>query len=278
MNKAVSKTLLVFIPITILCTVVRYVQLATVIDFNTGFYDTSSGFLSSLLYILLGLGFVLLVLAALFDRKSKSEFYIKKLGQVSEPDVKILGLMFLIAAAAGIYTIFTGGLKLPQMLALVISVIAYALIGWVLFMKRRISAVSGYLMLLLGISNTIKLVMIFMDNLVITRMSEHLILLLTYVLMALFYFAYGRVFSRNDGRFGRAKAEVLGYSALGLIFCETVSKIIFWLTSSDTMREYLASEGTVFIKPDMLAAAEGIVIFTLLYVLFKHPEGSKDEA
>ena len=82
----------------------------------------------------------------------------------------------------------------------------FAAIGFILLGSKKIKPFVGYLMLLISISYTLKSASLFMGDTIITRVSDELLLLLSYV-SAVFL---GQVF------FGQRKQ---GYPQKAFVFC-----------------------------------------------------------
>lgn len=280
MNKTASKTFAFFIPITVICTVIRYLQLVSGIDYNTGFYYNHIGILGSLFYIVLGAGGLGLIIFSVWDKNSRNNFYVKRISKIDENETLIIAVMFLITGAVSVYTLVMQVINNENGVNIIISLIGAAGFlseGLLLCRKKRVTHSAGYLLLILAVYFAAQVITGFMEHLVITRMSEYLVLLMIGICLVFFFLSLGRVFSRNEGNGARLRTSVFGFSACAMIFSETASKLVFWITSSDTMRNYLMSDGVKFVMPDMVVVAEGILVFALLFVMLKTPFKKNDD-
>lgn len=274
-----SKTFIFFIITSVACVAVRYMQLVSAIDFETGFYYNHAGFLGGLLYIIFAAGFVGIVAFSFIDKRKKHQFFVKKMSLIDETETVIISFMFILMGVVlifGFVSIFGGRPAAIEVINGLIGITGFLAVGLLLYIRKRITALSGYLLLLPCIYYTVRAISVFMEHLVITRMSEYLIILLSDILLVFFFLGLGRIFSRNEGRFTRVRTAVCGFSAAALIFSETIAKIIYWLTSSGAMRDYLSADGTKFIMPDMQTSAEGIIVITLLIIMLKTPYKKSD--
>jgi hypothetical protein len=261
--------------------IVRFVQfVAGIIDFNTGFFEYYAGTLKSLHYIILCIIIVGFLVLAIFEKKRKTIFFKKKLGHFDDTDTAICGIMLLLAGFAVIYTAFTSGiagLGFIEILTVMFGTAAYGFSGGVLLFRRRTYPSVGLAFLALSVYYVVRLVFLFLENHIILSMSEHLIRLLTVIMLALFYLSAGRMFMRAESKTTRIKACVFGFFAVTVAVSEVMAKLIFLFGSPSVMRNNLIrSASTKFIMPDMLIAAETIALLTiLLTMLRRRPERVK---
>jgi hypothetical protein len=248
--------------------IIRYLQFAfDTIDFNTGFFYHYTGAVKHLHYIALGVIFVGLIILTITEKKRKTRFFTKRLSHFDDSDTALCGIMLLLAAFAVAYTaIITGfeNLDTTQTLMAFLGTAAYAFAGGALLFRKRTYPSIGIAFLALSGYYVARLVTLFLENHIILNMSEHLIRLIFTIAIALFYISAGRMFMRAESKSTRAKACVFGFFAIIAAVSEISAKVVFMFGSPSVTRYNLNSAATQFIAPDMLFAAETIVVLVFL--------------
>lgn len=273
-QKALPLALAVCGGMTVVCTVLRLLQLSSVIDYETGFFHTYSGSLSWILYAFLGAAGAAFVLLSVLDRRRKCFFYTKRMGQIDGTETLLCGVMYLLAAVFVLIDLagqIGGGAGIHVVLSCCVGAGGYLLAGASLVKNKRITASAGFSFLMLGFYYTMMSVVNFMSHNVITQISDYLLRLLTDICLVLFFLFAGRIFSRNETKTTRIRVSVFGLGALLLILTETLSKLIYWITISEAQRGYLSQPDVVFLMPDAQFVAKGIAVLVTMIVLVKLP-------
>lgn len=279
MTKTYSRSLPAMIVTILALTVTRYIQFAVAVDFETGFFNPASGFIAPLYYIVLGLGFAALLISSSLDRKARQALFYKKPAQLDESACLLFGLLFIVAAVGTILTgsstghTGAGREALINLLVKILGVLGFAAAGIVLCRQRRAGTAAGVLMLIPAAYCTLKAMRIFLEYFILLQLSDHLIRMIAYLLMALFFLAAGRILLQTDARRTRQRFLICGGLAGGLIVSEVVSKLVYWFSSSEAMRDYLAS-GAAYMLPDAEFFAAGILVVAMTWIFAKTPDNA----
>lgn len=264
--KKSRSVLIEFTIIACACAIIaRYMQLIRgAINFDTGFFDYTSGFLRHIHYIVLALAFGGLIAIAVVEKKKRTTFFTKRLGHLDQSDTFMCGIMMLLAAFALFFTAFQGRAEVETSDA-VIAVFgsgAYTAAGLILLIKKRALPSVGICFLFLAMYYVIDLVRTFLGNYVLLNMSEHLVRLIFTTFLALFFVTAGRMFLRAESKSTRVKTCIFGFFSAIVVISEILSKMLFWFGSPVVARTELQT--TSFVPPDMQFSAEAIVLLTLL--------------
>lgn len=265
------------LPIAAVCAAViavifRTFQLVVTVDYNEmGFFDTDAGFLPTYgFYLLLVIAAVVFVIAAFIDNKNMNTAFLSDKDALTSKHTAVFGISFLIAACLRFYMVvfsFKGfGI---DFIGEGIIFLTFAIIGFVLLGSRRVRPSVGYLMLLISISYTLKSAALFMGDTVITRVSDELILLLSYVSAVFFFLSLGRYFSANESKRTRHKLLIFAAVSACLSACASLSGYIALLIDGVYMKDHMdqhpVSEiGTV------------IIAFAVIFVLYVKKAGFDD--
>jgi hypothetical protein len=216
------------------------------------------------------LGFLIL---ALIEKRRKTVFFTKKMGHFDGSDTSLCGIILLVAGFSVAYVAVTGGLAelgVIDLIAAVLGTLAYGFAGCVLLFKKRTYPSVGFAFLVLAGYYIIRLVRLFLENYIILSMSEHLIRLIITMTLPLFFLSAGRMFLRAESKTTRIKVCVFGFFTATAAVSEVTAKLIFLFGSPRVTRNSLMnSAATQFIAPDMLAAAEAVVLVTFLLTLLR---------
>jgi hypothetical protein len=270
-----SRTFLITFTIIAVAAVViiRYAQFAAdVIDFNTGFFYHYAGPLKYLHYIALGIVFIGLTVLTVIEKKRRTRFFNKRLSHFDDSDTAICGIMLLLAAFAVVYTAVGEGLRsfgTVEILMTSLGTAAYVFSGGILLIRKRTFPSVGIAFLALSGYYVARLIVIFLENPIILSMSEHLIMLIFTITVALFYLSAGRMFMRAESKTTRIKTCIFGFFAVIVAATEITAKVVFMFGSPSVMRYSLTSSATQFITPDMLFAAETIAILAFILSMVK---------
>lgn len=256
------------LPIAAVCAaavtvIFRAFQLLVTVDYNEmGFFSTDAGFLSTYgFYILLIAAAAVFIAAVFIDNKNMNTAFRGDKSALAGKHTAVLGVSFLIAACLKFYMVvfsFKGfGI---DFIGEGIIFLVFAVIGFMLLGSRKVRSSVGYLMLLISISYTLKAAALFMGDTVITRVSDELILLLSYVSAVFFFLSLGRYFSGNESKGTRHKLLIFAALSACLSGCASLSGYIALLISSDYMKDHMELHPVSEIGALIIALA---VIFVL---------------
>lgn len=264
MSKNSKTALIFFIPMTVLCTIIRYFQLIVSIDHTTGFYYEDAGFLGIALYIALAVTAVGVLLFSLFDKKKNSSVFTKTVTQFTSAQTGIAGVLFLIAGCScfyGVITMFSSGIEAMSFIGALAASICFVVIGFMLLGNKTIKPATGYIMLVLTIYYTVRAASLFMATLIITRISESLIELLVYVVFVLFLLSLGRIYSGNEAKSTRIKAILFGFSSGAMSLSMCVAKFAAILTAPAEISAQLTFPSLEYFAIGILSTGAIIMLF-----------------
>lgn len=269
------------LPIASVCAAViavifRVFQILVAVDYNEmGFFDPNAGFFATWgFYVFLIIAAAAFIFTAIKDNKNMNTAFLCDKNTLTPKQTAILGISFLIGACLKFYMLvfkFKGiGL---DFLGEGVIFLVFAAIGFVLLGSRKIKSGIGYLMLVISISYTLKAAALFMQDTIITRVSDELILLLSYVSAVFFFLSLGRFISSNEGKGTRHKLLIFAAVSACLSSCASLAGCIAYLIDGDYMKEHM----------DIHPVSEiGVIIlaFAVLFVLYgkkAEPETDKNE-
>ncbi len=234
MKKSITNiiTILTFIAGALICIGLRIYAHIGLIDHVTGFYYPEASFSGAMFYVITAAYAVCFLARAITEKLRKLPPYVRKYSQFTKRQCWVMGIFFLISGASMFYEIFNIIGKGNSLAAAgyAVASAAYLFIGFQLLGSGQVKKSSGYTMLIISVYFTISAASLFMNNLVIIRVSEYLILLLSYVAAALFFLALGRFFSDNDSKNSRVKIIFFGFTSSLLMLTATVPRfaVIFF--------------------------------------------------
>ena len=263
MKKILNIIPLTAIIVSLAAVLLRVFQLLVVVDYSEmGFFDMNAGFLPCYgLYILFILAAVILVIGAVSDKKKSHEAFRFKAKSLSPKQTSALGFSFVAAAALKLYDLVFGfKLSLDYAGEAVIFVV-FAVIGFILLSKKAVSPSAGYLQLLISISFTIKSAVLFMQDTIIVRVSDELILLMSYIMSVLFFLALGRFLSANESKHSRGKLFVCGGTAAILSLCASLSGYIALIVDN----KYMSGKMTMHPLSQIGVSVIALTVIIVLY-------------
>jgi hypothetical protein len=259
-------SVIVFALFTVVMAAVRYVQFLVAVNVDTGFFDMHAGILGAAYYIAAGAGAVCLIAALAVDAKRRGPLYAKPSSDLPGADNLLIGVMFLVAAASLLISAF-GAQNIGEVLLYILGIIGFVLCG-VLTVKRRGAHTSGILMAIPALFCIVRAILIYLNSLVILHLSAKMIELMAYLLLTVFFLAFGKIFIGHDRGRTRARAFFCGAGAAALIISEVVAKIAYWFTGSQELRE-LISASEYYDQPSAEFTAMGLLALTCILALAK---------
>lgn len=258
--------------IAFISAVFRTFQLLVAVDYGEmGFFSTNAGFFASNgLYILFAIGAAALAAAAIFDKKRECTAFTHGADTLTPKQTMALGIVFLAGACLRLYDIIFNfkGISLGFFGEAIIFAVLAA-IGFMILSKAKLKPSTGYLMLVIAVSYTLKAADLFMGDTVIVRVSDELILLLSYVASVLFFLALGRFVSANESKYTRFKLIIFGGMAAVLSVCASLSGYIALIIDSGYMKPHMSAHPVSQIGTAAIA-------FTALAVIYGKKNESND--
>lgn len=220
----------------------RVFQLLVTVDYTEmGFYRTDSGFIFTWgLFVLMIAALAVFVFCAVKDNKNLSTAFVCTPLSLTPKQTALLGGAFLAGACLKFYMLAFdfSGINLNFIgEALIFAV--FAIIGFMLLGSRKLKPAVGYFMLIISISYTIKAAALFMQDTVITRVSDELILMLSYISAVFFFLSLGRFISSNESKGTRHKLLIFGGVSAMLSACASLSGYIALMLDSKYMSPHM---------------------------------------
>ena len=261
-----------FAAMLIVCTIVRYFQYTAVIDPQSGFFEHDGGFLTHLYYILFVVVVAGLAVLSFIDAKSKRGILPKVsagLTLSAVPAVIGAGLCafcgFLLAGEA--INAFGARLHIVQSAALTIAALGFTFIGYVVFTHRKARPISAIGFLFIAACYVCKASVLFMERIYTVNLSAQLIVLMVYLLLAVFFLSCGRLIVQSETRFTATVATVSGYTLVLLSFSESLSRIVYYFQSDSAVQRALVRGDNAFELPSVIFVAQGVAVAWFIYAL-----------
>ncbi|MDE7280252.1 MAG: hypothetical protein K2N36_00740 [Ruminiclostridium sp.] len=263
MKKIMNLIPLTAILVSAAALILRVFQLLVVVDYSEmGFFSTEAGFFPCYgLYILYALAAVILIVGAVVDKKKEHEAFLFKASHLSSGQISALGFSFVAAAALKLIDLVFGFDFSLDYVGEAVIFIMFAIIGFILLSKKTVRVSAGYLQLLISISFTVKSAVLFMQDTIIVRVSDELILLMSYVMSVLFFLALGRFLSGNESKHSRGKLLVCGGMAAVMSLCASLAGYIAMLVDSKYMEGKMAMHPISQLGVSVIALAVIIILY-----------------
>lgn len=265
MTKKSNIALIASIVFALAAVAFRSFQLLVTVDYGEmGFFSTDAGFFATNgLYVLLAVAAAVLILGAILDKKKEASAFTHGADTLTPKQTMALGIVFLLGACLRLYDIIFNfkGISVGFFgEALIFAV--FAAIGFMIISKVQLKPSTGYFMLVIAVSYTLKAADLFMGDTVIVRVSDELILLLSYVASVLLFLSLGRFISANETKFTRLKLVIFGGAAAIISACASLSGYIALIIDSEYMKNHMATHpvsqiGTAAIAFTVLAVIYG---------------------
>ena len=243
--------------------ILRVFQILVVVDYNEmGFFNTEAGFFPCYgLYILYALAAAVLIIGAVFDKKNDHEAFLVKAKHLSPKQTNVLGFTYVAAAVLKLYDLVFGFDFSFDYLGEVVIFAAFAIIGFILLSKKKVRKSAGFLQLLISISFTVKSAVLFMQDTIIVRVSDELILLMSYVMSVLFFLALGRFLSGNESKHSRGKLYVCGGMTAAMSLCASLAGYIAMIVDSKYMEGKMAMHPVSQLGASIIALAVILILY-----------------
>ena len=227
----------------VIALILRVFQLLVAVDYSEmGFFDADAGFfLTNGLYILLFIALIALTVGAIVDKRQESTAFFRPSASLTSKQTAILGFAFLVGACLRLYELVFrfNGFSLGFIGEALIFVI-FTAIGFIVLGSRRLRPSVGYLHIVICVSYTLKAASLFMQDTIIIRVSDELLLLLSYVCAVLFFLALGRFIASNESKLTRYKMLIFGGLTAAFSLCSSLAGYIALLIDSKYIGEHMA--------------------------------------
>ncbi len=256
--------------------ILRTGQLLTVVDYGTmGFFAEGTPFLAAGgIYLFFGI-FALLFIGGIFlDKKCGADGYTCKAENISPKYTMLMGIAFGVGFVVQFVQVFAGFEKFTLgILGEMVIMAAYLATSFIFLANKGIKRSVGYVQLIISVSFTVKAASLFMQDTIIVRVSDELILLLSYVASVMFFLAIGRFITDNENKRTREKLLFFGGAAAVLAVAASVAGGLAFLIDPQYMGENMANHPISEISTAFIA----ISVILALYGKKKEPDEKLEE-
>lgn len=262
-NKLQKLTLWEIIAMAAVTLVVRIWQLSTAVDYNTGFFTEDSGFVAQLLYVLLIIQLAVSVVLIVLDSKRKNIAITRNAQSLSPNQVLVMGFAFLAGAICCFLQLTFDFTKIDlAFIGNALVFLTYLIAAFLLLSRKKVREATGFVIIALPVSYTLKAGALFMSDTVIVRVSEELLPLLAYIAAVMFYLCMGRYLSGSEAPHSRHK----------LIFFASASFVLSTVSVAVKYPMYIVGNPEAAAQMKAPAISElgvWIVSLTVLVILFQ---------
>lgn len=248
----------------VLALIFRVFQLLVVVDYREmGFFAADAGFFpANGLYILLAVALFLFIIGSIVDKKAGCAAFTRPVASLTSKQTAALGVAFLIGAGLRFYELVFrfNGFGLGFIGEALIFVL-FTAIGFIILGSKKLKPVVGYLHMVICISYTLKAAALFMQDTIIIRVSDELLLLLSYVASVLFFLALGRFIAGNESRLTRHKLFIFGGCTAVLSLCATLAGYIALAVDSTYMGHHMAMH-------PLSEAGAAVIAFAVIFIVY----------
>ena len=242
----------------------RVFQLLVVVDYREmGFFAADAGFVPAYgLYLLLGVAAIVFIIGSKVDKKSGGPAFNKPAVSLTSKQTGALGAAFLIGAGLRFYELVFrfNGFGLGFIGEALIFVL-FTAIGFIILGSKKLKPVVGYLHMVICISYTLKAAALFMQDTIIIRVSDELLLLLSYVASVLFFLALGRFIAANESKLTRHKLFIFAACTGVLSLCATIAGYIALAIDSTYMGNHMNMH-------PLSEAGAAVIAFTVIFIIY----------
>ncbi|MBP5604656.1 MAG: hypothetical protein J6X60_03825 [Ruminiclostridium sp.] len=240
------------------CGAVRFFQMESLTEPDTGFFYRDAGFGGIIIYILLAVFAVAIIaLAFIGNARGESAYRVSSDG-MGKNATRFLGLSEVAGALFIGWSAFEGKEIMPTVTC-VISAICLLISGFVLCGRIVPPTYTGYVKLPLAVCLFLRTALFFNSDLIVLNHAENLIILMSCISFTLFAAANGRFYARVETKRSRI-AEVI-FALLTFLFSGVH-------TLSDFIAAISGGTGTKIVNLNTDAVAGFLISGTFLTVLF----------
>ena len=260
MKKGSGKIILIAALLSaVVCSAVRFFQIVSLTEYDTGFFYTGSEVGGLLIYILLAVCAVLLILLAFAGKKNGDDAFTLSSAGMGDNATRWLGISEIIGALLMALKLM-GENETAVTVTIVVSSAALIVSGAGLLGRVVPPKFTGHLKLIVAVCMFFRLANFFNGDLLVRNHAENLIILLTFILASAFYASLGRFYARIE-----TKNTRIGEISLGLLTFLGSATHVF----SDLLAmAFGGAEAAAFVKIDTDVAAAAVISAVYLAVIF----------
>lgn len=263
----------IFSSALVLCLFVRFVQLLTGIDLDTGFFLRGKGFLPFALYLMLALAGLALIAILLLDRRKATKNFDNP-RKIEGRGAVLTGFAFLVAACAVFFDLLKGFNKPVRngflIFIMIIGIAAMLFVGYATLSKREFTKGIGFGSSVVIIYVVLKSAGLFLQYMAIASVSDYVLDISFVVFFVFFLSAAIRLVTGNVRRFISTEAFFFGFMAAILSFSRNLPELVLSLVGPSAIKAEIPQ-----ISYENLAL--GLVCLVMTAALYSYKEKPADD-
>jgi len=223
------------IPAWALAFAARMLQICAGTDMTMGFLsDDNSFFADACFWLAVGLTFAAAIAAAAFDKKSGGALYTTPVERITDGRAAAIGFSLLLPAMGALYLGYSEAVipeesnisPSPFMMCVHFGFGALMLVSaFIILYKKEFKPALGFSMTAGAAYFTLCGIGVFLDNMAVTTVPEHLINCMSMILAAVFFMQLAALLSGNEGKRTRAALTVTGVTAATVILGNSLAVV-----------------------------------------------------
>lgn len=273
-----NKIWFIFLPVLLICTVVRYLQIIYAIDPVTGYYN-QGGVLPNLFLIVLILSIIVISGILLFDKGIKNTCRTVKLSNLSQNIPIFMGCVVLLLCSCYIYNIVNtfdiaihNSAYKPNVILLffqMFNLLIILIIGFRIISKGAITKNMGYLLIMPSIYYVVKVGVLFRSYFIINTISQN-VYNLSYCFLEIILFVFlARLYTGVEKKNTRIILLITSFSCALFCISTTLSRITANLIGPVEVRSQIGNNAE-----DLIV---GIFAVCIIINFFKKPKTNETE-
>ena len=243
----------------LICATVRFFQIMTLTDFETGFFFRGSELGGALGYVLLGVCSAFLILLAFLGRKRGNSAYFVSSDGMGSNATRGLGAAEMIGGLMIGFKV-TQGLDVFSIICEAVIAAVFIISGATLLGRIKPPKYTGHIKLIAALVLFFRAATVFNDDFLIRQHAEHLIVLFSLLLFSAFTAANGRFYARVETK--NSRVGEISLAAITFLFSAT--HVI-----SDLFSMAFGGAGaSAFVSVDLEVAAAAVISAAFLIVIF----------
>lgn len=302
MNKNSRLGLWLVIPAWALDFAARTAQICAGTDMTTGFLKRDNGFfMDACFWLAVGVTLIASIAAAVCDRKKGSALYTTEVSRVTDGRAGTIGFGLLLPAMGALYSGYAEAVIpeesniSPSPFMMIVNFLFGGIMlvsAFVILYKKEFRPGLGFSLTAGAAYYTLCGIGVFLDNMAVTTVPEHLINCLCMAAAAVFFMQLASLLSGNEGKHTRGALAVSGAVSAVMILgsslavfasylmgpAETASRIVTSKTQAEMLYQMSHGDHAYYMSlvPVQLTAA-GVFIVMALVALYMKPSDKPAE-
>ncbi len=276
MNKIIKtgKALILSVVSAVVLITVRMLVLSDGIDYSNGLYALGGETINTVYYTLLAVFGIGINVFAFFDIKGKEQLPLNKAGKKYGYAMGIIMIIGGAGAAPTVVSGFSQGMGLNRIAALVYCICAIVS-GMILFRNGRIHQAHCIAAAGIIISYLLREIIFFIDNPLLFKNPQQMMVMLYYITSTLFWINTGRLISGGEKKLTRACAIGFGFFSTASSLAYIISCMLLVITDSE---KWLQLNSIPDIEIIITALVPAAIAAVLLKIKQDNDEEEKQES